>query len=61
MAFGRRLVRSAAIFVPLSMFVAVPLFGIWSSHFFGLYIVAYVVIAAALALLKWKVDGTFWW
>jgi hypothetical protein len=43
------------------MFLAIPLFGIWSSRFFWLYVIAYVTIGGVLGQLKRKVDGTLWW
>ena len=61
MTLNRRLVRGATFFVPLILFAVIPLFGIWSSRWFGLYAIAYVVTCGVLGLLKRKVDGTLWW
>ena len=58
MKLNRQLVRRASIFVPLAMFLAIPLFGIWSSRFFWFYIICCVIVAVVLAELKFRVDGT---
>jgi len=61
MNLNRRLVRSVAFVVPLAMFLAIPLFGIWSSRYFWLYLIAYLGMCGVLVQLKRKVDGTLWW
>ena len=61
MSARRKLVRFAAFWVPIAMFVAIPVLKISTWRYFYAYVVGYVVIAGILQLLKRKVDGSWSW